>query len=226
MPSVASNRRQSGDRRCWNYLSSRLFLFFFLCRRLGVSSRVYTAVYLTHLPPVPAELIQYSLDMDQFFYGGNPARKLLRNGVEFEAGLNRRHDLNPALDDWIRKNVISDWHDAGYSRTTGPCHGPHIDRSRFFTLQYIIDPGGDNVATVFYRSRTQKLDMEPGWFYINNYDQIESIEHQFIPAGVWVLLNARNHIHSVENIQTTRVSIQIGLMKDPMDEIFFHRTVA
>lgn len=181
---------------------------------------MYTALYLNNLPSIPDHLIKYSLDMDQFFYGGNPARVLKKDGKEITAGLNRRHDLNPELEKWLRENIISDWHDAGYSRTTGPCHGPHVDRSRFFTLQYVIDPGGPNVATVFYRAKTQKLDMEPGWFYINNYDQIEPIEHQFIPPGVWVLINARNHIHSVENIESTRVSIQIGLMKDPVDEIF------
>lgn len=186
---------------------------------------MYTALYLNHLPAVPPELIKYNLDMEQFFYGGNPGRKLVRDGKEFESGLNRRQELNPDLESWIKQNIISDWNDAGYSRTTGPCHGPHIDRSRFFTLQYIIQPGGDNVSTVFYRARTQKLDMEPGWFYINNYDQIEPIEHQFIQPGIWVLVNARNHIHSVENIESVRVSIQIGLMKDPVDEVFSRKIV-
>ena len=192
-------------------------LFFFV--KSHVSNNMYTALYLNHLPAVPPELIKYNLDMEQFFRGGNPGRKLIRNGIEFESGLNRRQEINPELEIWLRENVISDWNDVGYSRTTGPCHGPHIDRSRFFTLQYVIETGGDKVSTVFYRARTQKLDMEPGWFYINNYDQIEPIEHQFIPTGVWVLINARNHIHSVENIESVRVSIQIGLMKDPVDEI-------
>jgi len=184
---------------------------------------MYTILYLKNLPSIPTELIKYSLDMDQFFYGGNPERTLIKNGKSFKAGLNRRQELNVELEEWLKKNIISDWQDAGYSRTLGPCHGPHIDRSRFFTLQYVIETGGDDVCTVFYKPRTQKLDMEKGWFYINNYDQLEPLEHHFIKKGMWCLLNARNHIHSVENIKDTRVSIQIGLMKDPVDEVFTKR---
>lgn len=180
---------------------------------------MYTALYLSNLPMIPIELINYNLDMEQFYHGGPEGRKLYRNGLEFESGLNRRQKISPQLENWLRKNIISDWNDVGYSRTTAPCHGPHIDRSRFFALQYVIEPGGENVATVFYRARSQKLDMDEK-FWINNYDQIEPIEHQFIPPRTWVLINARNHIHSVENISGVRVSVQIALMKDPMDEIF------
>ncbi len=185
---------------------------------------MYTAIYLKKLPKIPKDIINYSLDMDNFFYGGKPSRILTKNKKNFSAGLNRRQELNKELENWLRKNIICDWQDAGYSRTTGPCHGPHIDRARFFTLQYVIDPGGQNVSTVFYRAKTQKLDIEPGWFYINNYDEIEPIEHQFIPKDVWVLINARNHIHSVENIEGVRVSVQIGLMKDPMEDILSLQT--
>lgn len=211
MSSVDVIRRQFQDRRC----------FFIYCLALldKLNNTMYTALYLSHLPAIPKELIKYSLDMEQFYHGGPRGRRLIRNDCEFESGLNRRQELNPELEDWLRKNIITDWNDVGYSRTTPPCHGPHLDRSRFFTLQYVIEPGGENVATVFYRSRNQKLDMDDK-FWINNYDQIEPIDHQFIPPGVWVLINARNHIHSVENISSVRVSVQIGLMKDPVDDVF------
>ena len=131
------------------------------------------------------------------------------------AGVNRRDDLTQSLEQWIQHNIIMEWQNIGLSITTGPCHGPHIDRSRFYTLQYLLRPGGPDTVTVFYEPVGQKLDLEPGYFWFNNYDQLlETGRHQF-DCHRWILLDVRNNIHSVENIQTPRFSLQIGLMKVP-----------
>lgn len=180
---------------------------------------MYTCLYLDRLPAVPSHLIDYNLDMTDHNYSGLPGRQVKKNGRNFDAGLCRRQETSLALQQWLKENIITDWNDVSYNRCTGPCLGPHLDRSRFFVLQYLIDPGGSAASTVFYTPRSQKLDMELGWFYVNDYDQLTVTENHVIRAGQWTLINARNHIHSVEHIDTVRVSIALGLMKDPLQEL-------
>ncbi len=83
----------------------------------------------------------------------------------------------------------------------------------------MIDPGGDNVRTVFWEPKSNSCDMVKEKLYFNHYDQLEEIESHVIKQHEWALLYGMNQIHSVENIQTDRISLQIGLMRDPLSDL-------
>lgn len=176
---------------------------------------MYTFQYLDHLPAIPQHLVPRPDRIDTSLDSTAHQRTLIRDGQKSMAGINRRHALEADLQSWIKNHIVPEWQNAGISITTAPCHGPHIDRSRFFTLQYLLDPGGPAVQTVFYQPKFLSLDMEPGYFFFNNYDQLLVTQSHVFQLGRWLIIDGRNNIHSVENIQDRRISVQIGLMKDP-----------
>lgn len=174
--------------------------------------------YLDHLPSIPEDIVPdvTAIDWSADSLSDSRQRSMIRDGGCFPAGKNRRDDLKPELELWLRQNIIDQWQNIGISVTSSPCHGPHIDRSRFYVLQYLLEAGGTDVSTVFYEPKGQRLDMEPGYFWFNNYDQLQETHRTTFPIHRWILMDVRNYIHSVENIQTARISLQIGLMREPV----------
>lgn len=179
----------------------------------------FNIIHLPSLPRVPEELINFSRDLDVGYIKSKPGRMLKRDGQEFVEGFNSRQHISPDLDAWLRTNIISDWAHVGYHRFSPPCMGAHLDRSRFFALNYIIETGGPDVATVFYKSKNHQLDCSYDDSRVDDYDQLTVDDVYYCKPKNWYLLNVRNLIHSVENIQSMRASIQIGFWKNPLDSI-------
>lgn len=181
---------------------------------------MYTCINLTGLPPVPPELIE--ADLGPAYVTSVPGRTLSRAGQELSAGVYTGNEISDQLIQWLRDNIIDEWATAGYSTITPPCLGPHMDRTRFYTLQYVLDTGGDAVSTVFYRARSEDLEIDTGrGLYFNDYTKLEPYEVVRVQAGQWYLINGRE-IHSVENIQRPRTAIQIGLMRDPIERLILN----
>lgn len=177
-------------------------------------------VFLDHLPPVPEELLTYDFDLDDYFFGNSVNRICVKNGNEFIAGKHRRQDINQELRYWLKQNIISNWHSVGYGRDISPCNGPHVDRSARYKLLYLIDPGGDQVETVFWEPMSNECSFTTDTMFFNNYDDLERVDTFVLKPKQWIILYGNYHIHSVENIQGTRVTLQLGLQKDPYN-IFF-----
>lgn len=166
------------------------------------------------LPQVPDELIQFPEGTEGFDDLGIAERYLTKNGQQFLTGRYLRGPLNQDLTDWIHQNIIKDYKNIGYASISAPCHGPHIDRSRLFVLQYVIETGGPDVTTVFYQPRHQKVEITPGWHCVN-YDELEVENIYRILPKRWYLINARFALHSTEGITSSRRSIQASLIKNP-----------
>lgn len=178
---------------------------------------MYTCIHLRRLPTIPSELLDYQIDANTYVTS-LPGRSVTKNDQVYSAGVYTGQHVGIALESWVKQHVIEEWANIGYSKISPPCLGPHLDRTRFYTLQYIINAGGTDVATVFYRARSEKLQMDTGkGLYFNDYSQLEPFETVYARPGEWYLINGRQ-IHSVENIQSTRVAVQIGLMRDPIEE--------
>ena len=178
---------------------------------------MYTCIHLRRLPKIPSELLDYQIDTDAYITSLS-GRSVTKNNEIYSAGVYAGQHVGTELESWIKKHIIAEWTNLGYSKISPPCLGPHLDRTRFYTLQYIIDTGGSEVSTVFYRARSENLQMETGkGLYFNDYSQLEPFEAFYAQSGEWYLINGRQ-IHSVENIQSTRVAVQIGLMRDPIEE--------
>ena len=134
-----------------------------------------------------------------------------RNGVPVHNTVCTRHSINPKLAEWVKQNISQEFHAIGLNCQGTPRGGvaiPHTDRTRNWTLMWIIDAGGDNVSTVFWQERGFDIVRDPG-YYPKSYNDLIELESHVLPTKRWLLLDART-IHSVENLQSIRKSIQIG----------------
>lgn len=79
------------------------------------------------------------------------------------------------------------------------CYPPHVDQKRITSLNFYIEPGGDNVTTSMYE--------EEGSFDLlgssKNYNEVTLKETLRMNERAWYLLDV-NRYHSVENIMTNR----------------------
>jgi len=134
-----------------------------------------------------------------------------RNHVPVHNTVCTRHEINPTMVAWVQQNISREFHAIGLN-CQGTAQGgvaiPHTDRTRNWTWMWILDAGGANVSTVFWQEQGHDRDREPG-YYPQSYDNLEELETHVLPSNRWVLLNAKV-IHSVENLQHTRKSIQVG----------------
>lgn len=142
---------------------------------------------------------------------------LTRNNIqEYSSGDNSLyfsgdHDAT----EWAKSNIDPKINDIrafvalNYQDISKWSQGPHTDSTRTHTLIYLLDAGGDNVNTVFYKE--QGVDnIDRGLRYrptdYTNLDPIASIE---LKVNTWTLLNA-TVLHSVENLSRPRKTIQVA----------------
>lgn len=170
--------------------------------------------HLDSLPPIPKDLLRFNfVDID---YNVKSDIILKRSGSTLTAGRYIKIPIQDDLCDWLQQNIIREWASVGYSSISAPCLGPHLDMSRFYTLQYLITTGGDDVRTVFYEAASESLIIEPRLKF-SDYDLLTPfLEHRCEP-GSWYLVDGRC-IHSVEGIETERIALQIGLMRHPVEK--------
>lgn len=70
---------------------------------------------------------------------------------------------------------------------------------RKFAINYILEPGGDNVITTFYK----------------NFSDVDCAVN--IPAKKWHYFDASKY-HKVDNVTSTRISITLSIKQDPSIE--------
>ena len=119
---------------------------------------------------------------------------------------------------WAKENISSTVQDIRFTFTTPGRDriGPHIDRSRDYTLIYLLANGSNDHETVFYKKINDAEIIRPRFDYENDYQQLIRIGSVKIPLHTWYLLNARV-LHSVENIANSRIAIQVSFSEYPVD---------
>jgi hypothetical protein len=172
---------------------------------------------LSFLPKVPENLLDYDFSNTDYDITSNI--ELKKDGRVFRGGSYLRNPIGLDLQQWIRTHVIAEWGNTGFSCISSPCMGPHMDRTRFYTLQYVIETGGSDVDTVFYEAASERLQVEARMRF-GCYDDLKEINRFCAAKHTWWMLDGRQ-IHSVENIQTDRVALQIGLMRNPIEKGLF-----
>ena len=126
-----------------------------------------------------------------------------------------RHSINPDIESWARENISQEIAAIGLNcqgTEVGGVAIPHTDRTRNWTLIWLLDTGGDNVSTVFWQEKGCTVERSGG-YYPKSYNDLIELESHVLQPGRWLLLNAKV-IHSVENLQRTRKAIQIGFWED------------
>ena len=117
---------------------------------------------------------------------------------------------------WVRENITDRVKDIKYCFTIPgrPTLGPHCDITRSVALIYLLQQGGDNPRTVFWKERGQDELIRPLGHKVTDYSQLEEVASITLPVNTWMIINARL-LHSVENIPLGRKAIHISLDEVP-----------
>jgi len=79
---------------------------------------------------------------------------------------------------------------------------PHCDKNRTFSINYIIEQGGAEVTTSFYREGRENPDLSVAEFGYPNQLTLENV--YVCPKNSWSMLNVQQY-HGVDNIESTRI---------------------
>jgi len=146
-----------------------------------------------------------------------------RDGSEVKTIKSHRYHVSEEFDQWVQKYLGPDPRSQKYNEWGGVAvyddhsnfFAPHVDITRDYAIMYILDTGGDQVETSWYRQHGHPL-MRPDLKSVfdperrvNNFDSLEEIDRVCLPAQRWVCINSAI-IHAVENVASTRVVIQIS----------------
>lgn len=175
------------------------------------------------LPEIPECLVDIARKKAKQYFNDNEiinkyilsahGRELYRNGkfIGHSSALGRKK-INDDIEQWIMHNITEKFNDVAItvSQDGMSYSGPHIDQSRNFALLYILDQGGDKVLTRFWKTKESEKTFKN---YYNSYDNLELIGEVIFPVNKWCLMDAKT-IHSVENLERSRVSVQVSLMEN------------
>lgn len=119
---------------------------------------------------------------------------------------------------WAQHNISRHAQDFRFSFTTPGRTRliPHTDRSRSFLLMYLLDTGGNEVETVFYRRRGSDQLVLPPDSYEHDYQTLDVVHKITVPARTWTLINT-SVLHSVENMQSIRFGYHLSFGVFPED---------
>lgn len=185
---------------------------------------------LNTLPTIPDDLldqtIEYALtngSVDDPLVN-NPTTKyneriIQRENLIEQNKLFHKKSLHPQLLMWIKQNITDKFTGASLASTynvNGKTLAPHVDRTRSYTLIYLLQSGGINHRTIFYSAINHCGNYKRGEQF--EYNEVEEVDSIQIPVKKWVILDA-SVPHSVENIPNTRIAIQLGLEINPWKDI-------
>lgn len=190
---------------------------------------MFTYLVLKNLPPVPQHFVDIahdlrkSIDLEELDLGWKSEktsdddcyknRKLLIDGKEEPTTYQRRKDIGQEFDNWVHKNIHPQGRSCGVSLTDGRLgrhQGPHTDLKRNFALIYLLDSGGPDTATCFYKENGHPIVRSDRQAVCNDYSRLQLIERAQFPIAKWVILNVMI-LHGVENIETIRTSFQVSI---------------
>jgi hypothetical protein len=194
---------------------------------------VFTYIPLPLMPKVPQRFVDLALktveekyDTDEsalgWTYNYDPSyteRKINIDGEEFGSNVQRAYTLGADWEKWVKENIVTEFFDRAAVRVAHGGHqytGAHIDPpGPKWKLYYLLQTGGDNVTTSWYKEKDQPLVRFSGTdnvICVSDYSKLELIDRTILPLNQWVLLNT-NILHGVENITGRRINISITLQR-------------
>jgi hypothetical protein len=187
------------------------------------------------LPQPPKELLD-AIDLDRgpslpvkekrMELGIFVHRQIQWQGYDYAAAANVR-TKNDLVKQWIIENISDDFVDAGVNYTfvvdkpdglSAYSTGAHTDITRDYTLIYLIQTGGDAPPTVFWQEDGQEL-IRPPKTQGTDLNKLKFVDSVTIPLNTWCIIDSRI-LHSVENLTSTRVAIQVGFLKNHYRDVW------
>ena len=177
---------------------------------------------LLNLPVIPGHLVDKAIQcstkqddtLNHEYVSLTHGRPLYENGKEIGRSSSQvRKRISDDFEQWVKDNITDRFKDVGVCATEEGMNfsGPHVDQTRNYSLLYIISPGSTHATTSFW-STTKPIEK-----YYNEYADLTLIDQVTIPKDTWCIINSKC-IHSVENINQGRISIQVSLLENPWEE--------
>ena len=147
----------------------------------------------------------------------------IKNNKQLVAcGYSMGNIVNSELTSWLEENIpdISSRFNILYQTqfsldNTPSTHIVHTDRLRLTALNYIIDTGGSDVVTSWYKEEGKnlhRLQKTPGSQSDSgavDYKNLQLLESVILEKNNWYIIDTRI-LHDVDNITATRKSISIS----------------
>jgi hypothetical protein len=173
---------------------------------------------LHELPSVPLQFEQQFTnhpDLPLFLTWAESNRTITKpNGTSVSNINYSRLKISKELEDWVQTNICSKFIHAAISVSdpggVTDTHGPHVDGSRDVTIMWIHDTGGPTVDTVFWEVLNEPLVSESRGKWLDTYNNLKEYTKVRFRPRTWYLLNTRI-MHSVENLQSPRIVLQVSL---------------
>ena len=179
---------------------------------------------ILNLPSPPSELLEFIsssiVDAPMQKISG---RKIIQlDGAEAEDAVYNRWSLDQKYVDYVAqlipelanikfnvgfqsiKNVTGNLCQL-HPHTDGVVRGP-------FCIHYMINVGGDDVKTIWWKQHDEPTVREP-WKHVWNLAELEELDSTVFPEGQWNIMRT-DIIHSVQSISTDRVALAIGFFDE------------
>ena len=165
---------------------------------------------LEHLPKIPNNMVLKNLRRKEV------ALYQKMQEVDHIKKIFPRVAVDSELSHWIIENITSEATSMDIAVTVTKSKSyrmwPHTDSVRLWTLMYLIEHGGSEHRTVFYKHRDFNFKVESKMNF--NYEEVIEVDSIQIPLKTWTIINA-HEIHSVENIPGIRIAFQLGMQNNP-----------
>ena len=139
-------------------------------------------------------------------------RIVTKDGFQYDYAFNRSIDMGDIYKEWAIKNVSPDAFDFRVVTTPkgAPIKGPHVDHTRNYTLIYLLESGGQDHETCFYKDIAEDSPIMPPGTFRDDLSQVQKVAGIQVPLRSWTLLNA-HVLHGVENIPLGRMALQVSI---------------
>jgi hypothetical protein len=195
---------------------------------------MFTWIPLPHLPQPPEEFLELARKLChedtewnavahlQGDTGYRSRKLIMQDGTEVPTRFQKGYLMGKAWETWVRENITTNFYETGARSSAGvPIHGAHSDAPPKWKLYYLVDRGGDDAVTHFYKERGQPVErlnsLEGKLIHVNDYRQLDIIDSVQWPLHQWVLMNG-TVLHGVEGLgEEMRINLTVAFKPHTMD---------
>jgi hypothetical protein len=178
---------------------------------------------LNKLPPLPNKFIsKLPNSFNNDVLRDYPPRPYTIGDKTFDSVTQTHYQItHQPIIDWIGENITPNYNDIGFRHVDGsPARRvitPHTDKTRNYALIYTLETGGGEL--VFWKEKNKPI-LRTDRFNLHEYDNLTELDRVYVPEKSWYILNTMV-IHSVENMSSPRIQLQLSLM-DASDVLRFY----
>jgi hypothetical protein len=176
-------------------------------------------------PSIPEHLLTdlSNYNDDEIQWEGKGLRVATKDNQSYKNSLYKRWPLSTNLETWIKENINCNFNQIGLQKID-PVNEErkllvHCDKEpRRWTILYIVDLGGDNIYTHFYKEKNKPL-VRNFAEVTNQLDDLEQLASAKFESNSWVLLNGLI-LHDVDPISRPRIAITGSIWsEDPCEDL-------